>query len=168
MSQQLFFSLFIYKTKMFAGGVLAGSLAIISDAAHLLTDFASFMISLLALMLATRSPSKKFSFGWYRAGKRDTCKCLCPYSQISISELGGTKENFKISKNFKISGNLRYRWLNTSRKCVSNFQLTLTMLTYPWYIVHTLISEISFTCIFKILTFNCSCILLHTCTLGMF
>lgn len=78
MSQQLFFSLFIYKTKMFAGGVLAGSLAIISDAAHLLTDFASFMISLLALMLATRSPSKKFSFGWYRAGKRDTCKCLCP------------------------------------------------------------------------------------------
>lgn len=49
------------------GGVLAGSLAIISDAAHLLTDFASFMISLLALMLATRSPSKKFSFGWYRA-----------------------------------------------------------------------------------------------------
>lgn len=77
-AQQLFFSLFIYKTKMFAGGVLAGSLAIISDAAHLLTDFASFMISLLALMLATRSPSKKFSFGWYRAGKRDTCKCLCP------------------------------------------------------------------------------------------
>ncbi|XP_048727104.2 proton-coupled zinc antiporter SLC30A2-like isoform X2 [Ostrea edulis] len=49
------------------GGVMAGSLAIISDAAHLLTDFASFMISLLALMLATRSPSKKFSFGWYRA-----------------------------------------------------------------------------------------------------
>lgn len=77
-AHQLFFSLFIYKTKMFAGGVLAGSLAIISDAAHLLTDFASFMISLLALMLATRSPSKKFSFGWYRAGKRDTCKCLYP------------------------------------------------------------------------------------------
>ncbi|XP_062569410.1 proton-coupled zinc antiporter SLC30A2-like [Saccostrea cucullata] len=49
------------------GGVLAGSLAIISDAAHLLTDFASFMISLLAIMLATRSPSKRFSFGWYRA-----------------------------------------------------------------------------------------------------
>lgn len=65
---------------MLAGGVLAGSLAIISDAAHLLTDFASFMISLLALMLATRSPSKKFSFGWYRAGKRDTGIC-----QISIS-----------------------------------------------------------------------------------
>ncbi|XP_061166868.1 proton-coupled zinc antiporter SLC30A2-like isoform X2 [Saccostrea echinata] len=49
------------------GGVLAGSLAIISDAAHLLTDFASFMISLLAIMLASRSPSKRFSFGWYRA-----------------------------------------------------------------------------------------------------
>lgn len=79
-SQQLFFFLYLYKMKMLAGGVLAGSLAIISDAAHLLTDFASFMISLLALMLATRSPSKKFSFGWYRAGKRDTGIC-----QISIS-----------------------------------------------------------------------------------
>lgn len=74
------FFLYLYKMKMLAGGVLAGSLAIISDAAHLLTDFASFMISLLALMLATRSPSKKFSFGWYRAGKRDTGIC-----QISIS-----------------------------------------------------------------------------------
>lgn len=77
-SHQFFFSLFIYKMKIqnvFAGGVLAGSLAIISDAAHLLTDFASFMISLLALMLATRSPSKKFSFGWYRAGERDTGIC---------------------------------------------------------------------------------------------
>ena len=31
------------------GGVLAGSLAIATDAAHLLTDFASFMISLFSL-----------------------------------------------------------------------------------------------------------------------
>ena len=66
---QKFASLVSYDVVLvFVGGVLAGSLAIISDAAHLLTDFASFMISLLALMLATRSPSKKFSFGWYRAG----------------------------------------------------------------------------------------------------
>ena len=50
------------------GGVFAGSLAIISDAAHLLTDFASFMVSLLALLLVSRQPTKKLSFGWYRAG----------------------------------------------------------------------------------------------------
>lgn len=51
------------------GGVIAGSLAIVSDAAHLLTDFASFMVSLLALLLASRPPTRKMSFGWYRAGK---------------------------------------------------------------------------------------------------
>uniref|UniRef100_A0A1I8I250 Zinc transporter 2 n=2 Tax=Macrostomum lignano TaxID=282301 RepID=A0A1I8I250_9PLAT len=49
------------------GGALANSLAIMTDAAHLLTDFASFMISLLAIFLAGRRPSKTYSFGWHRA-----------------------------------------------------------------------------------------------------
>ncbi|CAH8521504.1 unnamed protein product [Dicrocoelium dendriticum] len=50
-----------------AGGALAKSLAIMTDAAHLLTDFASFLISLLALFLASRPSTKRMSFGWYRA-----------------------------------------------------------------------------------------------------
>ncbi|XP_046439387.1 zinc transporter 2-like [Daphnia pulex] len=49
------------------GGYLANSLAIATDAAHLLTDFASFMISLFSLWLASRPPTKRMSFGWYRA-----------------------------------------------------------------------------------------------------
>lgn len=49
------------------GGVLSGSLAIATDAAHLLTDFASFMISLFAIWLSTRPASRNMSFGWYRA-----------------------------------------------------------------------------------------------------
>ncbi|TPP56647.1 Zinc transporter [Fasciola gigantica] len=49
------------------GGALAQSLAIMTDAAHLLTDFASFLISLLALFLASRPSTKKMSFGWHRA-----------------------------------------------------------------------------------------------------
>lgn len=49
------------------GGLLANSLAVASDAAHLLTDFASFMISLFSLWLAHRPASKKMSFGYYRA-----------------------------------------------------------------------------------------------------
>ncbi|KAL3889952.1 hypothetical protein ACJMK2_002267 [Sinanodonta woodiana] len=49
------------------GGILAHSLAIVSDAAHLLTDLASFLISLLAIYLASRPASKKLSFGWSRA-----------------------------------------------------------------------------------------------------
>jgi len=49
------------------GGILANSLAIVSDAAHLLTDFAGFMISLFALWLASRPASKKMNFGWYES-----------------------------------------------------------------------------------------------------
>jgi len=49
------------------GGLLANSLAIATDAAHLLTDFASFMISLFSIWMASRPASKKMSFGYYRA-----------------------------------------------------------------------------------------------------
>lgn len=46
---------------------MSGSLAIATDAAHLLSDFASFMISLFSIWVATRPATKKMSFGWYRA-----------------------------------------------------------------------------------------------------
>ena len=36
------------------GGIWANSLAIATDAAHLLTDFASFMISLFSIWVASR------------------------------------------------------------------------------------------------------------------
>ncbi|XP_014785479.1 proton-coupled zinc antiporter SLC30A2 isoform X1 [Octopus bimaculoides] len=49
------------------GGYLADSLAIMTDAAHLLTDFVSFIISLLSVYLASRPATKKYSFGWHRA-----------------------------------------------------------------------------------------------------
>ena len=49
------------------GGFLANSLAIATDAAHLLTDFASFMISLFSLWVGSRPKSIRMSFGWHRA-----------------------------------------------------------------------------------------------------
>ncbi|XP_067167533.1 proton-coupled zinc antiporter SLC30A2 isoform X1 [Apteryx mantelli] len=49
------------------GGYLARSLAILTDAAHLLTDFASVMISLFALWVSSRPATKTMSFGWHRA-----------------------------------------------------------------------------------------------------
>ncbi|XP_037958263.1 zinc transporter 2 [Teleopsis dalmanni] len=49
------------------GGFLSNSLAIATDAAHLLTDFASFMISLFAIWIAGRPSTQRMSFGWYRA-----------------------------------------------------------------------------------------------------
>lgn len=49
------------------GGVLSSSLAIATDAAHLLTDFGSFMISLFALWVGSRPATRSMPFGWYRA-----------------------------------------------------------------------------------------------------
>ncbi|XP_069478904.1 proton-coupled zinc antiporter SLC30A2 [Ambystoma mexicanum] len=49
------------------GGYLAHSLAIMTDAAHLLTDFASMMISLFALWVSSRPATKTMNFGWHRA-----------------------------------------------------------------------------------------------------
>ena len=50
----------------FIGGYLANSLAVQTDAAHLLSDLASFMISIAALSLASTPPTKQLSFGSHR------------------------------------------------------------------------------------------------------
>ncbi|KAG7273654.1 hypothetical protein CRUP_028013, partial [Coryphaenoides rupestris] len=49
------------------GGYLAHSLAIMTDAAHLLTDFGSMMVSLFSLWISARPPTKTMSFGWHRS-----------------------------------------------------------------------------------------------------
>ncbi|XP_064396807.1 probable proton-coupled zinc antiporter SLC30A4 [Halichondria panicea] len=49
------------------GGYFAGSLAIMTDAAHMLSDLAGFLISLFAIWVGSRPPSKRMSFGWHRA-----------------------------------------------------------------------------------------------------
>lgn len=49
------------------GGLLANSLAIMTDAAHLLSDLAGFLISIFALWLATRPATSRLSFGFHRA-----------------------------------------------------------------------------------------------------
>ena len=61
----------------FAGGKLANSLAIMTDAAHMLSDFASFLISLFALWMANRPATQKMSFGYYRAGEFIHIWCEC-------------------------------------------------------------------------------------------
>ncbi|XP_003219509.1 proton-coupled zinc antiporter SLC30A8 isoform X2 [Anolis carolinensis] len=49
------------------GGHVAGSLAVITDAAHVLVDLMSFLISILSLWLSSKSPSKRLTYGWHRA-----------------------------------------------------------------------------------------------------
>jgi cobalt-zinc-cadmium efflux system protein len=48
------------------GGLYSGSLALLSDAGHMLTDVSAQVISLLALLLATRPANAKKSYGYRR------------------------------------------------------------------------------------------------------
>lgn len=48
-------------------GVLADSLALLSDAGHMLLDAGSIVLALVALRLASRPPSRSFTFGLGRA-----------------------------------------------------------------------------------------------------
>lgn len=49
------------------GGFMANSLAIMTDAAHLLSDLAGFLISIFALWVSNRAPTSRLSFGFHRA-----------------------------------------------------------------------------------------------------
>jgi cobalt-zinc-cadmium efflux system protein len=49
------------------GGLLSGSLALLADAGHMLTDVASLALSLIAFKLAARPRSAGKTFGWRRA-----------------------------------------------------------------------------------------------------
>lgn len=51
----------------FAGGIVFGSLALIADAVHLVSDVAGLCIALLALVLTARPVSVRHSFGFGRA-----------------------------------------------------------------------------------------------------
>ncbi|KAM4029619.1 proton-coupled zinc antiporter SLC30A8 [Anomaloglossus baeobatrachus] len=50
-----------------AGGYIAGSLAVVADAAHLFVDLSSFLISLCSLWLSSKPATKTLTYGWYRA-----------------------------------------------------------------------------------------------------
>ena len=49
-----------------AGGILSGSLALLADAGHMLTDAASIAVALIAMMLAERPSSVQRTFGYHR------------------------------------------------------------------------------------------------------
>ncbi|KAB7508097.1 Zinc transporter 2 [Armadillidium nasatum] len=49
------------------GGWLANSIAIMSDAAHLLSDLTSFIVSLISIYLSLRPASKRMNYGYQRA-----------------------------------------------------------------------------------------------------
>lgn len=48
------------------GGLLSHSLALLSDAGHMLSDVAAQVLSLVALRIATRPSDARRTYGWYR------------------------------------------------------------------------------------------------------
>src|SRR5437868_4192454 len=50
----------------FAGGVLAGSLALLADAGHMLTDAAALTLAWTAVRIGSRPADSKRSFGYQR------------------------------------------------------------------------------------------------------
>ncbi|OMJ95754.1 hypothetical protein SteCoe_833 [Stentor coeruleus] len=50
-----------------AGGIISGSIAILTDAFHVLTDVLGFLITIASLHFTRRSPTWRMSYGYYRA-----------------------------------------------------------------------------------------------------
>ena len=50
----------------FVGGLLANSLALLSDAAHMLADVLALLLSIVAFRFSSRPPTNKTTFGFYR------------------------------------------------------------------------------------------------------
>uniref|UniRef100_A0A4W6FQU7 Probable proton-coupled zinc antiporter SLC30A3 n=1 Tax=Lates calcarifer TaxID=8187 RepID=A0A4W6FQU7_LATCA len=57
----------VFMTGEVIGGYAAGSLAIMTDAAHLLTDFGSIAINIFSLWISSRPQTQTMTFGWHRA-----------------------------------------------------------------------------------------------------
>jgi len=66
MQRAIYFALFFMLVEI-VGGIIANSLAIITDAAHMLADVGGFVVSLLALQLAEMEATVEFSYGFQQA-----------------------------------------------------------------------------------------------------
>lgn len=57
----------VFMCVQFAGGYYAGSLAVMTDAAHLLADVAGFLVSLFAVYVGSLPATVRMPFGYHRA-----------------------------------------------------------------------------------------------------
>ncbi|CAG9137154.1 unnamed protein product [Plutella xylostella] len=70
------------------GGYLAGSLSVMCDAAHMLSDCGGFALALLAFHCAKRRPDLAMSMGYKRADRRGVCVSECDAAHM-LSHCGG-------------------------------------------------------------------------------
>ena len=64
---------FIFMMVEIVGGILSGSLAIITDAAHQLSDVAGFAISFVAIWMSTKKGNMSYTYGYHRADVIGAC-----------------------------------------------------------------------------------------------
>lgn len=61
------FICFIFMGLEFAGGIISNSLAILTDAAHMFSDVAGFMISFFSIYISKNKSTFDYSMGYHRA-----------------------------------------------------------------------------------------------------
>ena len=76
---------FTFMTVEVIGGILAGSLAILSDAAHLMADLASFAVAIVAAHLAARPSTTSHTYGLKRV---ESLAALFSMSSLAIVSIG--------------------------------------------------------------------------------
>lgn len=67
------------------GGIVSGSLALLSDAAHVFMDIFALALSFFAMRLAARPPDDRHSYGWHRA---EVIAALINGSSLVIMAIG--------------------------------------------------------------------------------
>jgi cobalt-zinc-cadmium efflux system protein len=74
------------------GGILSGSLALLSDAAHVFMDIFALGLSFFAMRLAARPPDDRHSYGWHRA---EVIAALVNGSTLVLMAIGIWLEAYK-------------------------------------------------------------------------
>ena len=75
-----------------AGGIISGSLALLSDAAHVFMDVFALGLSYFAMRLAARPPDDRHSYGWHRA---EVIAALVNGSTLVLMAIGIWVEAYK-------------------------------------------------------------------------
>jgi solute carrier family 30 (zinc transporter), member 2 len=76
------------------GGYIAGSVAILTDSAHLASDLIGFAISIISLNIAQRKSDNKNSFGYHRAEVIGSIVSLSSIWIMTIFLLGEATKRF--------------------------------------------------------------------------
>lgn len=82
-------SCFVFLLVELVGGVWAGSLAILSDAAHRASDVFAYLIFIMGSYIASLPPSKKYTFGFKRA---ESLVALCSMLALVVLSVSLTVE----------------------------------------------------------------------------